>query len=476
MFKTAASRCGASLSSNKTIRRVSRAFSAVSEEEGQAWIDSCHKHTIWSWSAQKSVDPIVMAKADGIYFWDHTGKRYTDMNSQLMCSNVGHQHPKVIQAIKDQADELCYAGPSMATRVRAEFGPALAKHTPGDLNKFFFTLGGSEANENAIKAARMVTGRQKIIVRYKAYHGATHGSMMLTSDPRRWPAEKSGGMAGVIRVFDPYMYRSLLHHDGMTEEEFSAKCVAQLEETIIYEGPNNIAAMFLETVTGTNGLIPPPRGYLKGVREVLSKYAILMVCDEVMAGVGRCGEWFACQAYDVVPDMLTTAKGVTSAYMPLGVLAMRPEIATAFDSQVFSGGLTYSGHPMCLAAGLATIKVVEEENLVENSRNMGVILREHHKKMKEKHPCVGDIRSIGLFGAMELVKNRTTKEPLAPYNSSHPAIAEMNKFLKEKGIYAFVAWNIFHTNPPLMINKDQLDEAFEVIDDALLICDAAYEE
>jgi taurine--2-oxoglutarate transaminase len=263
--------------------------------------------------------------------------------------------------------------------------------------------------------------------------------------------------------------------DGMTEEEFSAKCVAQLEETIMYEGPNNIAAMFLETVTGTNGLIPPPKGYLKGVREVLTKYGILMVCDEVMAGVGRCGEWFACQAYDVVPDMLTTAKGVTSAYMPLGVLAMSPEIAATFDTSVFSGGLTYSGHPMCLAAGLAVIKVLEEEKLVENSRNMGVILKQHHERMMDRHPCVGDIRSIGLFGAMELVKNRKTKEPLAPYNSSHPAIAEMNKFLKERGVYAFVAWNIFHTNPPLTINKEQLDETFEIIDEALEICDAAYE-
>jgi taurine--2-oxoglutarate transaminase len=237
------------------------------------------------------VDPIHFAKGEGIYFWDGSGKRYTDFNSQLMCSNIGHQHPKIIQAIKDQADELCYAGPGMATRVRAEFGPLLAKHTPGNLKKFFLTLGGAEANENAIKLARQYSGRNKIISRYKSYHGATHGAAILTGDPRRWPNELGGGMGGVVRVFDPYKYRSLLYRDGMSDEEFSDIMVKQLEETIIYENPNNIAAMILETVTGTNGLLPPPNGYLKGVRNLLSKYGILMICDEVMCGLGRTGEW-----------------------------------------------------------------------------------------------------------------------------------------------------------------------------------------
>lgn len=249
-----------------------------------------------------------MVKAEGCYFWDGDGKRYTDLNSQLMCTNIGHQHPKVIKAIQDQAQELCYAGPAMATNVRAEFGPILARHTPGDLNKFFFTLGGAEANENAIKFAKLHTGRKKVIARYKAYHGGSHAAMMLTGDPRRW-ANEANGMGGVVRVFDPYMYRSLMYREGMTEEEFSEVMVKQLEETILYENPNDIAGMFLETVTGTNGLLPPPKGYLPGVRRVLSKYGIMMICDEVMCGLGRTGEWFACENYGVVPDILTMAKG-----------------------------------------------------------------------------------------------------------------------------------------------------------------------
>jgi taurine--2-oxoglutarate transaminase len=416
-----------------------------------------------------------MAKSEGIYFYDDKGKRYTDFNSQLMCTNIGHQHPAVIQAIKDQADELCYAGPAMSTRVRAEFGPMLARHTPDGLTKFFFTLGGSESNENAVKLARLHTGRQKIISRYKGYHGATHASIMLTGDPRRWPVEQHGGMSGIIRVFDPYMYRSLMFREGMTEEEFSAVMVQQLDETIMYEGPNNIAAMIMETVTGTNGLIPPPKGYLQGVRATLDKYGILMICDEVMAGLGRCGDWFACQVYDVIPDILVMAKGITSAYMPLGVVAMHENVAASFDNKMFSGGLTYSGHPMCLAAGVATMKVMEEEKLVENSRAMGVILRKHLEHMKERHPCVGDVRSVGLFGAMELVKNRETKEPLAPYNGTHPAIVEMNRFLRERGIFMFTAWNILHTNPPLIVTEEQIAETFEVIDEALKFCDNAYE-
>lgn len=274
-------------------------------------VNQCKQYTMWSWSAQKAVEPIVMSRAEGIYFWDSNGKKYTDVNSQLMCSNLGHQHPKIIQAIKDQCDKLCYAGPSMATEIRAEFGPLLAARTPGNLNKFFFTLGGSEANENAIKLARLHTGRNKIIARYKSYHGGTHGSMMLTGDPRRWANEVGGGMSGVIRAFDPYMYRSLLYKEGMPEEEFSAIILKQLEEQIIYENPNAIAAMFIETVTGTNGLIPPPRGYLPGLRALLSKYNILMVCDEVMCGLGRTGDWFASETYGVVPDMITMAKGTS---------------------------------------------------------------------------------------------------------------------------------------------------------------------
>eukprot|EP00602_Paraphysomonas_sp_CaronLab_P001843 CAMPEP_0185018372 /NCGR_PEP_ID=MMETSP1103-20130426/1120_1 /TAXON_ID=36769 /ORGANISM="Paraphysomonas bandaiensis, Strain Caron Lab Isolate" /LENGTH=445 /DNA_ID=CAMNT_0027548165 /DNA_START=121 /DNA_END=1458 /DNA_ORIENTATION=- len=439
---------------------------------GEEIVQSCKEYTMWSWSAQQAVDPIVMTKAEGIYFWDDKGKRYTDFNSQLMCTNIGHSHPKVIQAIKDQADELSYAGPAMATRVRAEFGPLLAKHTPGDLNKFFFTLGGAEANENALKFAKLHTGRSKVITRYKGYHGGSHGAMMLTGDPRRWPNERNG-MSGIVRVFDPYKYRSLLYREGMPDEEFSDLMVRQLEETILYENPDDIAAMFLETVTGTNGLIPPPEGYLQGVRRLLSKYGIMMVCDEVMCGVGRTGEWFACDHWDVVPDILTMAKGVTSAHTPLGVVAIKPEIAASFDKRPFFGGLTYMGHPMCLAAGVACLKVLEEENIVTRAKETGVHLRAQLERMMDRHPSVGDVRSIGLFGGMELVKNRKTKEPLVPYGGAHPAMPQMIKFMRDKGVFIFAAQNMLLTNPPLIITKEQIDETFEIIDEALLIADAA---
>lgn len=437
---------------------------------------------MWSWSAQKAVNPLVMAKAEGIYFWDANGKRYTDFNSQLMCSNIGHQHPKVLQAIKDQCDELAFAGPSVATRVRAELGPLLASHTPGNLNKFFFTLGGAEANENALKFAKLYTKRHKIITRYRSYHGATHATMIMTGDARRFPNELGNAMGGVIRVFDPYMYRSHLYRAGMSEEEFSDVCLRQLEETIIFENPNSIAAMFIETVTGTNGIIPPPRGYLPGLRKLLSKYGIMMVCDEVMCGLGRTGAWFACDNWSVVPDIITMAKGVTSAYLPLGVVAVSEDIAKYFDDVVYNGGLTYNGHPLCLSAAVANLKVMEEEKIVDNAKKMGEVMARHHQEMLQKHVCVGDVRSIGLFGCLELVKDRKTKEPLSPFNGTSAVVGKMMAFLREKGLSTFTAQNaypqgtIFMTNPPLTINEQQIDEAFKTIDEALTIVDTAIKD
>ena len=409
-----------------------------------------------------------MARAEGIHFWDSNEKRYTDINSQLMCTNIGHQHPKVIQAMKDQMDDLCYAAPGMATKVRAEFGPLLAKRTPGDLNKFFFTLGGAESNENALKLARFYTGRTKVITRHRSYHGGTLACMSMTGDHRRWASEDSsnGGMSGVIRVFDPYKYRSLMYRDGMSDEEYSDIMVKQLEETILYENPDSIACMFLETVTGSNGIIPPPKGYLKGVRELLTKYGIMMVCDEVMAGVGRTGAWFACDHYDVVPDIMTMAKGITSAFAPLGVVAMKPEIAAAFDDKPFYGGLTYSGHPLCLSAGVATLKVIEEEGIVDNSRIVGYHLATILENMMANHKCVGDVRSIGLFGVLELVSSRKNKTPMCA-----DTMAKVSRYLRKNGIYAYCNGHLFLINPPLIITKEQLDEAFVIIDAALSIAD-----
>ncbi|HYO77427.1 MAG TPA: aminotransferase class III-fold pyridoxal phosphate-dependent enzyme, partial [Thermoanaerobaculia bacterium] len=325
-------------------------------------IDLSKRHTIFSWSAQGALNPIPMVRGEGIYFWDADGKRYMDMNSQLMCVNIGHGNRRVIDAIKRQADELAYAGPAMATPVRARFGRMLATLTPGDLNHFFFTLGGAEANENAIRIARMVTGRQKIMVRYRSYHGATLGAISLTGDPRRWPNEP--GLPGVIRFFDPYKYRSHLYRDGDTDEEFTRRCLDELEETIQYEGGHTIAAIFVETITGTNGVIIPPDGYMQGLRAICDKHGILLVCDEVMCGLGRTGTWFGVDHWNVVPDIITMAKGLTSAYLPLGAVAVSKRIAAHFDKNVFYGGLTYNAHPMSLAAAEACLQVMIDDDMV----------------------------------------------------------------------------------------------------------------
>ncbi len=429
------------------------------------------RHTIFSWSAQGSVNPIPMVRGEGIYFWDANGKRYMDMNSQLMCVNIGHGDRRVIDAIKRQAEELAYAGPGMATPVRARVGKMLADLTPGDLNRFFFTLGGAEANENAIRVARMVTGRQKIMARYRSYHGATSGAISLTGDPRRWANEP--GLPGVVRFFDPYKYRSHLFREGDSDEMFTRRCLDEIEETLMYEGPQTIAAIFVETVTGTNGLIVPPDGYLQGLRQICDRYGILLVCDEVMCGLGRTGKWFAADHWNVVPDMITMAKGLTSAYLPLGALAMSDRIANYFDKNTFFGGLTYNAHPMSLAAAEACLQAMIDDDTMVHTQKMGRVLRDLHGVMKDKHPSVGDVRSIGLFGVLELVRNRVTKEPMAPFNGTSPEMQKLGAFLKENGMYAFINWNNLFTNPPLCITEAQLREAFELIDRALDITDAA---
>jgi taurine--2-oxoglutarate transaminase len=434
-------------------------------------VDLTKRHTIFSWSAQGSVNPIPMVRGEGIYFWDADGKRYIDMNSQLMCVNIGHGNKRVIEAIKRQADELVYAGPGMATPVRARFGKMLAGLTPGDLDRFFFTLGGAEANENAIRIARVVTGRQKIMARYRSYHGATLGAVSLTGDPRRWANEP--GIPGVVRFFDPYKYRSHLFREGDSDAEFTRRCLAEIEETIMYEGPQTIAAMFIETVTGTNGLIVPPDGYIQGLRSICDQHGILLVCDEVMCGLGRTGSWFAVDQWKVVPDMITMAKGLTSAYLPLGAVAMSERIAAYFDKNVFYGGLTYNAHPMSLAAAEACLQVMIDDDMVGHTRRMGRVLTELHQEMKRKHRSVGDVRSIGLFGVLELVRNRETKEPMAPFNGTSPEMQRLGAFLREHGMYAFINWNNLFTNPPLCITEAQLREAFELIDRALDITDAA---
>ena len=434
---------------------------------GQEIVDLTKKYTLFEWSAQSKVDPIPVARAKGIHFWTPEGKRFIDFNSQLMSVNIGHGDERVIQAIIEQAQTLAYANPFMATEARARLGQKLAEITPGDIDTFFFTNGGAEANENAIKLARFYTGRHKIIARYRSYHGATAGSISLTGDPRRWAVEP--GIPGVVHVMDPY-------HGIERGWESAESSLAMIEETIQLEGPQTIAAFILEPVTGTNGILVPPDGYLEGVRKLCDKYGIVMIADEVMSGFGRTGEWFAVDHWKVVPDLISMAKGLTSSYLPLGAVGMRPKIAKHFTDKVFYGGLTYNSHPMGCAAALATIRVYEEDHLIDNARKMGAVLKSLGVDLQEKHPSVGAVRSIGLFGIVELVRSQKTRQPMAPFNGTSDEMAALGKFFRENGLYTFVRWNTFFTNPPLCINESQMREAFAIIDKGLEITDRAVKD
>src|SRR5579864_5712524 len=422
---------------------------------GDEMIALSKKHTLFEWAAQATVDPIPVARAQGIYFWTPEGKRYIDFNSQLMCVNIGHGNARVIRAIQEQAATLAYANPFMATEPRARLGVKLAEIAPGDIDVFFFTSGGSDANENAIKLARLATGRHKILARYRSYHGATAGSITLTGDPRRWAAEP--GMPGVVHVLDPY-------HGIERGWDSAAQSLSMLEEVVQLEGPHTIAAFILEPVTGTNGVLAPPDDYLQGVRELCTRHGILMICDEVMSGFGRTGAWFAVNHWNVVPDLLTMAKGLTSAYVQLGAVGMRRAVADQFKDRVFYGGLTYNSHPLACAAALATIQVYEEDRLIDNARRMGGVMNELMTDLALRHPSVGAVRSIGLFGLVELVRDRAKQTPLAPFNGTSEEMAALGRFFRQEGLYTFIRWNTFFTNPPLCITEDQMREAFQIID------------
>ncbi|MBN2146733.1 MAG: aminotransferase class III-fold pyridoxal phosphate-dependent enzyme [Anaerolineales bacterium] len=430
------------------------------------------EHSFWTWSAQGKVSPIPVTRAKGVYFWDSGGKRYLDFNSMTMCVNIGHGDERVIHAIIEQARALPYAAPGMATKPRAIAGQLLAEITPGSLNKILFTLGGADANENAVKLARGYTGKHKILTRYRSYHGASAGAMSLTGDPRRWPWEPVL-MPGVVHFLDPYRYRSTFHRTNpeISETEFCQDYLNHLEEIILYEGPETIAAILLESVTGTNGVIIPPAGYLPGVRALCDKYHILLIADEVMSGFGRTGAWFAVDHWNVVPDLLTMAKGLTSAYAPLGAVAMKPEIAAAFNDVAYQGGLTYTAHPISLAAAIANIRAMQEDHLVEHAQAMGSALRRLLTDLGEAHPSIGEVRSIGLFGIVELVKNRATKEPLTSWNESSPVMAALRQSLLDQGLFLYTHWHTLLIIPPLIISEEQLAEGFTVLDKALRIAD-----
>ena len=422
------------------------------------------EYTFFSWSAQSKINPIVIDRAEGIYFWDPDGKRYIDFNSQLMSINIGHGNQRVADAIAEQAKKLAFAAPQFATEVRGRLGELLAEVTPGDLKKFFFTLGGAEANENALRMARIVTGRQKVMAYHRSYHGATAGAISVTGDPRRWANEP--GVGGVIRVLDPWRW-------ARGEPEPAEEHLAYIEEVMQYEGPHTIAAFIMETVTGTNGILIPPDGYMEGIRELCTRHGIVMICDEVMAGFGRTGRWFAVDHWGVVPDLMTMAKGLTSSYLPLGAVAMSPRIADHFNDKVYFGGLTYSSHPISCAAAIAAVNVLRDEDMVGNAARLDPVLKELLAGLQERHPSVGTVRSIGLFGVFELVRSRETMEPMAPFNGTSPEMGALEAQLRADGLYTMLHWNQVFTNPPLCITEEQLREGFAVIDRALDATDAA---
>jgi len=434
---------------------------------GEEIIRLCRQHTIYEWSPQAKVDPIAVARAEGVYFYTPEGKRYLDFNSQLMCSNVGHSHPKVVKAVQDQVAVLAYANPFLATEPRARLGAKLAQITPGDIDTFFFTNGGAEANENAIRVARVVTGRHKVLARYRSYHGGTAGAISATGDPRRWAAEP--GMPGIVRAPE-------FHRWARKEPEPVGACLRELEDVILYEGAQNIAAFLMETVVGSNGLLIPPDGYMQGVREICDKHGILLIADEVMSGFGRTGKWFAVDHWKVVPDIITMAKGITSAYVQLGAVGLRPQLVKPFQERAFPGGLTYNSHPLACATALATIAVYEEEGLIEKAARTGKLLRQRMLEIEKKHPSVGATRSIGLFGIFELVRSRKSFEPMAPYGGASDEMAALGRHFRENGLYTFVRWNTFFTNPPLTISEAQLEEGLQVIDKALEITDRAVKD
>jgi len=431
-------------------------------------------HVFHSWSAQAAIDPLPIARAEGSRFWDYDGKGYLDFSSQLVNVNIGYQHPKLVAAIQEQAGRLLTIAPTFANDARSEAARLIAELAPGDLNMVFFTNGGAEANENAIRMARLHTGRHKILAAYRSYHGATAGSLAVTGDPRRWPSEP--GMPGVVRHWGPYAYRSAFH--STTEEEECERALQHLRDTIMVEGPGTVAAIILETVVGTNGILVPPDGYLAGVRQLCDEHGILLIVDEVMSGFGRCGEWFAVDRWDVTPDLITFAKGVNSGYVPLGGVVISDRIAETFQNRAFPGGLTYSGHPLACASAVASIGIFREESIIEHARSLGRdVIGPELRALAERHPSVGEVRGLGVFWALELVRDRHTREPLVPFNATGADAAPMGEFAaacKVEGLWPFIHFNRTHVVPPCTTSPDEIREGVAILDQALEVTDRYY--
>lgn len=434
------------------------------------------KYVFHSWSAQGQISPVPIAGGEGSWFWDTDGKRYLDFCSQLVNLNLGHQHPRLVQAIKDQAEKLCTVAPSFANDARTEAARLIITHAPKGLERVFFTNGGAEAIENAIRMARLHTGRHKILTAYRGYHGATAAALAATGEPRRWGSEP--GIPGIVRYFGPYPYRSSFH--STSPEQETERVLQHLEEVVMFEGPKNIAAILFETVTGTNGVLVPPPGYLAGVRDLCDRHGIMMIADEVMVGFGRIGEWFAVDHWGVAPDLLCFAKGVNSGYIPLGGVLMTGAIADTFKDRPYPGGLTYSGHPLACAVAVESIRTFEDDDIVGHARRIGdEVLGPELRKIAEKHRSVGEVRGVGCFWALELVRNRKTREPLVPFNASGPAAAPMNEVMgacKAAGVWPMVHFNRLQVAPPLIITPEEARQGLALIDRALDVADKFYAE
>ena len=443
----------------------------ISEEElaaGRRAYDLDRKHVFHSWSAQEQINPMTVTRAAGSYVWDGDGNRLLDFSSQLVNTNIGHQHPKVVAAIQEQAGKLCTIAPQFVNDARSEAARLISEVTPGELNKVFFTNGGADAVEHAIRMARLHTGKYKVLSAYRSYHGGTALAVNVTGDPRRIPNDY--GNAGTVHFHGPFLYRTQFHSSSPEEE--TQRALEHLETIIQLEGPSNIAAVILESIPGTAGIMVPPPGYLKGVRELATKYGIIYIADEVMCGFGRSGKWFAVDHFDVVPDLLTFAKGVNSGYVPLGGVAISPEIAATFGQRAFPGGLTYSGHPLATAAAVATINAMKDEAIIENAAQLGTtVFGPGLAALQEKHKSVGEVRGTGAFWAIELVKDRQTREPLAPYGASSPEMNELITACRTRGLLPFANFNRIHVVPPLNVTAEDAKSGLAILDEVLEIAD-----
>ena len=441
----------------------------VSAEQGVVANAAESGHVFYSWSAQAQIRPMVIAGAEGSYVFDDSGKRYLDFSCQLVNTNIGHQHPKVVAAIKAQADRLCTVSPLHSNDMRNEAARLICELAPAGMNKVFFTCDGSEAVEHASRMARLHTGRIKLMARYRSYHGSTTTATNLTGEPRRWPNDY--GSAGVVHFFGPFLYRSPFH--SSSQEEESKRALEHLEQAVALEGPSTIAGIILETIPGTAGIMLPPPGYLAGVREICDRHGIVLIADEVMAGFGRTGKWFAFENYDVIPDLVTFAKGVNSGYVPLGGVIISDPIAATFDERVYAGGHTYSGHPLVCAAAVATINTMAEEGIVENAAWIGEnVLGPGLAALAGRHRCVGEVRGLGVFWALDLVKNKETREPIAPYGGTSAAMTELVKACKQRGLLPFTNFNRLHAVPPCNVTEAEAREGIEILDEALSAADA----